>query len=145
MLADAVADVLLPEADGDSRKISLIDPLQPEPTLDILGRCNRAGGCEEGETRTRGLAAQLHVLNGDFINAKLAAKGGRIDKLLADKRSTAEIVKAFYLAGLSREPTADELQKWSQRLDAGDEAQFRERLEDFVWSMLSSRGFTENR
>lgn len=145
VLADAVADVLETDLPSHSRKIRLIDPLEPEATLDLLGRCNRVGGCDEGETKSRGLAAQLHVLNGDFINTKLTAPGNRIDRLLAEKRSPVEIIGEFYRAGLSREPTADELSRWTAKLDSGEASQFRQRVEDFAWAMLSSRAFAENR
>lgn len=145
VLADAVADVLEADLPSHSRKIRLIDPLEPEATLDLLGRCNRAGGCDEGETKARGLAAQLHVLNGDFINAKLAAPGGRIDRLLAEMRKSGDIIREFYRAGLTLEPNADELLHWTKRLEAGDMKEFRQRVEDFAWAMLISRAFTENR
>lgn len=145
VLVDAVDDILLPDNKGSSRYITKIDPLEPAPTLDILGRCNRAGGCDGGELRARGLAAQLHFLNGDFINAKLDQAGNRLDRLLADQKTTEEIVREFYRAGLSREPSVQELQNWAARLESGDPNQRRERLEDFVWSLLSSRTFSENR
>lgn len=145
VLADAVDDVLQSQNDDKDRHIKIIDPLEPAPTLDILGRCNRAGGCADGESRARGLAAQLHILNGEFINAKFARPEHRLTKMLSGATSTAEIIREFYLAGLTREPTNEELQNWSKKLDVGGETKRRERLEDFVWSMLSSKVFTENR
>lgn len=148
VLVDAVADVLQVEsgvAATSSRAIQLIDPLEPSPTLDLLGRCNRPGGCVEGETRARGLAAQLHILNGDFLNAKLADPRNRLSKMLAEKKHVADIVREFYLAALCREPIRQELANWHAKVASESESEQRERLEDFVWSLLSSQAFTEIR
>jgi hypothetical protein len=148
VLADAVADVTgvpntFPNHELGTRAIALVDPLSPAPSLDILGRCSRAGGCEDRST-TGGLPAQLHLLNGEFINQKLAAKEGRLLRLIESRTANDKIVREFYVRGLGREPTANELSHWLKQLDSVNETERRERLEDFVWSLLVSREFREN-
>jgi hypothetical protein len=55
-----------------------------------------------------------------------------------------QIVREFYLRGLSREPTKAELARWLQLLGVGDELERKARCEDFLWSLLCSRDFVEN-
>lgn len=149
ILADALADVtgVAEEYAGQeagSRAVSLLDPLSPAPSLDVLGRCTLGGGCEEKSAAAAGLEAQLHLLNGTLVNAKLTAESGRLRRSIAAKRTNAEIVDEFYLRALGRHATDAELARWNERLQAEDESERRQRLEDFVWSLLNSRQFMEN-
>ncbi len=149
ILADAVADVTgvmneFGEKVIPARGVTLIDPLQPAPSLDILGRCNRTNDCDSREAGANGLAGQLHLLNGPFLNEKLTGETNRLKQMLALKKSDSQIVKAFYLRAFSRTPTLVEQEKWESKLASKDESDCRERLEDFVWAILSSREFMEN-
>jgi hypothetical protein len=148
VLADAIADVTgVPnefknEPQG-TRAVQVVDPLSPAPSLDVLGRCSRAGGCND-RPGGGGLPAQLHLLNGELLNRKLTDKLGRLQKLLAADAADKTIVTEFYLRGLSREPSRQELESWTERLKSSDPNEHSERCEDFVWSLLNSREFTEN-
>jgi hypothetical protein len=148
VLVDAIADVTgVPaqfEGHGNSRAVRLIDPLVSAPVLDVLGRCNRAGGCDENASGNVGLPAQLHLLNGDLINSRLSSMEGRLRKLIDADQSDEAIVIEFFLRGLARRPTNDELMRWRKRLAAEDAAERMRKLEDFVWSMLNSQQFREN-
>ena len=148
VLIDAIADVtgvaVQFEGQVESRAVRLIDPLASAPTLDTLGRCNRAGGCEESSSGSAGLTAQLHLLNGDLINGRLTSEQGRLRKLIDAGKSDEEIVAEFYLRGFGRRPTNDELSRWQTRVASDDPAERIRKLEDFVWSMLNSRLFREN-
>ena len=148
VLVDAIADVTgvsLEFAGQDAtRAVMLIDPLAPSPALDVLGRCNRAGGCDESTTGSVGLPAQLHLLNGDLINRRLTSEQGRLRQLIDAGQSNQDIVNEFYLRGLGRRPSADELARWGDRLATGDRVERQKKLEDFVWSLLNSRSFHEN-
>ncbi len=149
VLADAIADVTgVPEEyagqPGGTRAVALIDPLSPASSLDVLGRCTLLGGCEEKPAVAAGLEAQLHLLNGEFINGKLTAESGRLRQSIAAQRTYAEIVDEFYQRALGRHATDAEAARWSTRLQAADESERRQRLEDFVWSLLNSRQFMEN-
>ena len=148
VLTDAIADVtgvaVQFEGQVESRAVRLIDPLASAPTLDTLGRCNRAGGCEESSSGSVGLPAQLHLLNGDLINRRLTSEEGRLRKLIDAGKSDEEIVIEYYLRGLGRRPINDELSRWQTQVASDDPAERIRKLEDFVWSMLNSRLFREN-
>lgn len=149
VLADAIADATgVPEEFDDQpygmRAVALIDPQAPAPSLDVLGRCRPMGACAEISESAVGMATQLHLLNGQLINRKLLAAEGRCQRMLAEQKSSGEIVTEFYIRALSRRPTEAELSSWSQRLDSGPQSQRGERVEDFVWSLLNSRQFRTN-
>lgn len=149
VLADAIADVTgvphdFAQQPAGTRAVALVDPLSPAPELAILGRCSRASGCDE-QALAGGLPAQLHLLNGPFINARLKDRRGTLRVSLDRGESADAIVQAFFERGFSRSPTANELTHWRAKLGASDEQAFVERCEDFVWSLLNSRDFRENR
>ncbi len=147
VLADAIADVTgvpnryasYPEG---TRAIQLHDPRTAAPALDLLGRCSREASCE-ARFSGGGLAAQLHLLNGDFLNAKIDAPAGRLQRMIEAGASTAEVIDTCYLAALARRPNRAEAEYWAAEI--GDQGpQRREKLEDFLWSLLNDPGFTTN-
>lgn len=149
VMADAIADVTdvsdefvgYPEG---TRAIQIWDPLSPAPSLDILGRCSRVSGCDQDAGMAGGLPSQLHLLNGDLVNRKLTAPSGRLQRLIREGATDAEIVDEFVLRALGRHLSPDEFLNWNGT-DAGNSAEERvQRLEDFVWAMLSSRSFRQN-
>jgi len=148
VLVDAISDVTAINErfaePGISRAVAVLDPLSPAPALDILGRCNRAGGCAENDNRGQSVPAQLHLLNGELINRKLISNKGRLHRLIAAGQSNAQLVEEFYLRGLGRYPTDAELHDWCDRLSEENPQERILRLEDFVWSLLNSREFKEN-
>jgi hypothetical protein len=149
VLVDSIADVTgVPETfDGQplgTRAVQIIDPLAPAPALDILGRCTRIAGCDEGGAGGGGLPAELHFVNGALINRKLTDESGRLARLIREGKTNEQIVDEFFVRALSRHATAAELSRWQVRLDTDDRHQRRLRLEDFVWSLLNSRLFREN-
>jgi hypothetical protein len=127
------------------RAVQWIDPATPVPVLDRLGRCRRASGCDESEVSGGDLASQLHLINGEVINRKVIADDGRLRRAIRNGESDREIVSGFYLYGLGRRPTDDELDRWAERLASQDDDERREKLEDFVWALLNGREFRENR
>lgn len=144
-LADALADVTgVPDRYGDlplgTRAVALVDPRTPAPSLDVLGRCSRSTTCDEGAVGG-GLAGKLHRLNGELINRKVAARDGRLHRLIAAGKSNEEIVAEFYLRALGRSPAEAERRQWAKRLAGADRA---ERLEDFVWALLNASDFATN-
>lgn len=148
VLVDAIADVTgVPEMFAGQvpvRAVAIVDPLAIAPALDVLGRCNRTGGCDEATSHRPGVPAQLHLLNGELINRKLVNNDGRLHRLIDAGKSDSEIVDEFYLRGLGRHPSPAERHGWCDRLAAGNPQERRLRLEDFVWGMLNSGEFREN-
>jgi hypothetical protein len=149
VLADAISDVTGVATTFDSqppgkRAVQIVDPLAPAVSLDILGRCKRITGCDEGGESGGGLPAQLHLLNGEIINRKLADQNGRLVQQIREGKSNEQIVDEFYVRAFSRHGTAAELSRWSERFDTPDPQERGRRLEDFVWSLLNSQQFREN-
>lgn len=127
-----------------TRAITIYDPLSPAPSLDVLGRCSRVANCEENPVGG-GLPAKLHLLNGEMLNAKISDKKGRLAKQLTSGKTNREIIAEFYLLALGRPPSEKELTNWLAHIDKAGPRGRRECLEDFVWSLLNSREFTNNR
>jgi hypothetical protein len=149
VLADAISDVLGVDAvygdepDG-TRAVMLIDPDTDSLSLDILGRCERKESCEN-VSDVGGLSQKLHLLNGELLNARIAADGSRLDSLLESKKTPKEIIHTFYIAALSRSPTQVETKHWDEVLSAIEsEEQTTDFLEDFVWGLLTCNEFVTN-
>ncbi len=147
VFADAIADLtgvaLSFDGRSENRAVNLLDASASVPALDALGRCNRAGSCEATGVGSIGLAAQLHLLNGELINRRIASEEGRLSRLLQSGKSNEAIVSEFYLRGFCREPTQEELSRWSLHLRTENPLERANRLEDLVWSLLNSREFRE--
>lgn len=148
VLADAIAAVTgVPEVYAGTppgtRAVTLYDPLTPAPSLDVLGRCSRGGACEENPGEG-GLPARLHLLNGPLLNAKIAAKDGRLAGLLAAGTADRDIVAEFYVRGFGRPPSEKELTAWLGRIAQAGRDGRQPCLEDFLWGLLSSRDFATN-
>jgi hypothetical protein len=148
VLADAIAMVTgVSDKYGDealgTRAIALFDPATTSASLDILGRCSRTESCE-GMELSGGLAARLHLLNGDVINRKVSTADWRLQHLRDAGSSDRAIVEDFYLRALSRWPSPYELDYWLRELKDADDNERKQRLEDFVWSLLNCDEFTTN-
>ena len=148
VLVDAISDVTgvaesFPGQDS-VRAVNMIDPAAPAAVLERLGRCSRSNGCSDTEASNGGLPAQLHLLNGDIINRKLTDPSSRLRQLIDAQADDAIIVEEFFVRGLGRHPTTAELTGWLTRLKSENASERRQRLEDFVWSLLNSRQFREN-
>ncbi len=147
VLADAISDVLgVADMYGNHpsgmRAVALVDPKTPSTSLDVLGRCNREDSCEEGRGAVSGLSQQLHLINGDLLNARIADEDGRLSKLQQAKTPPIKIIENFYQAALTRTPTSKERDYWRRQLEATSDQQGL--LEDFVWAILSSKEFATN-
>jgi hypothetical protein len=125
-----------------TRAIQLPDTAVRSYFLDTFGRPPRQLTCECERTVKPNIAQALHLVNGDFVNAKIAKADGRIGKLFTAKKPVGEIVEELYLVTLSRPPKAEEAQK---ALDwIGKAANPRAGVEDLLWVLLNSREFVFN-
>jgi hypothetical protein len=148
VLVDAISDVtgVLPKFEGrfsGTRAVQLIDPLEPAPELDVLGRCRRVAGCGQDQGGV-GLASSLNLINGDYLNNALHRSDGELARRLDTEQSTKEIVEWFHLYALGDMPNPEEVGHWCQQLDATDAKERRERIEDWLWSVLCSQRFQRN-
>ena len=150
VLADAISDVLgIAGQYGDellgTRAVALRDGAIRSDALDILGRCNRTNSCEGAASPTGPLAQKLHLFNGELLNKRVAAEGGRLDKLIKSGKKPMEIVRNFYQVALNRQPNEKEVNFLSSLLDdKNPSAQQRNALEDFVWGIVTCKEFVTN-
>jgi len=135
---------------GDSypmgyRALQLPDTNTVSYFLASFGRPDRVRTCECERTNEPSMAQALHIANGDTMNLKLAAKGNRVDQLLASGAPDAAILDQAYLIALSRPPTPHEREGILKVLAATNgPADKRAALEDVFWGLMSSREFLFN-
>ncbi|MEQ1825527.1 MAG: DUF1553 domain-containing protein [Pirellula sp.] len=149
VILDAIADVMdVPNqfrGRADSvRAIHLVDPIEPEPSLEVLGRCSRVKSCETESPNGRGLSAQLHLMNGSLINSKIIDPKGRLHRMILDGLTNESIVNEFFARALCARPSHEVLQNWKSKLQESNPSLRVDKLEDFVWGLLNSRSFLEN-
>jgi hypothetical protein len=111
--------------------------------LKSFGRPERVITCECERTAQPSMVQVLHLANGSAINDKLAAKGNRIEKLLAAGATDEQIIEDLFLATLARYPTASQKKKLLDEL-AGAKDDRRAAIEDLFWGLLSSKEFVFN-
>ncbi|MBM3839419.1 MAG: DUF1553 domain-containing protein [Verrucomicrobia bacterium] len=126
------------------RAIQLPDTRIASYFLKSFGRPDREKTCECERTSEPTMAQALHIANGDTINQKLAAKGNRLEKLLADKTPPEKIIEEAYLGALCRFPTEAEESKLLNVLKVANEKDQRVVVEDLYWALLSSKEFLFN-
>jgi hypothetical protein len=126
-----------------TRAIQLPDNEVRSYLLDTFGRPARQVLCECERTTRPNIAQAMHLLNGDFLNRKIADKAGRVEKLVAAKTPTPQAVEELYLATLSRPPTADERAKAEGWVKSAPTP--RDGLQDLLWVLVNSREFLFNR
>ena len=126
------------------RALQLPDTQTDSYFLKAFGRPDRDKTCECERTLEPNISQVLHIANGDTINQKLQAKNSRISKILDGKISDEKIIEDLYLNSLSRYPKEVEKNKLLTMLDAADESERRQTVEDMNWAVLSSKEFLFN-
>ena len=113
--------------------------------LEVFGRPQRESVCECERRTAASLAQSLFLLSSAEIERALAARGGRIDRWLADTTPDASTVAELYGIGFSREPTdleravcVDHLARCRAR------AKLRQGYEDLVWTLINTKEFLFN-
>src|ERR1700685_390107 len=78
--------------------------------LPTFGRPPRESACSCEVNREANLSQALHLVNGDTITLKIA-QGKLIAGLIAEKKSSSEVIEELYVRTLCRKPTAAEVKK----------------------------------
>jgi hypothetical protein len=125
-----------------TRAIQLPDPRVRSFLMDIFGRPPRQVVCECERTVQPNIAQALHLLNGDFLNTKIAAPAGRIAALLKAKKPLPAAIEELYLVTMSRPPRPEEAKKAQEWVAKAQTP--REGLQDLLWVLLNSREFLFN-
>ena len=127
-----------------TRAIELDEPdMYPCRFLELHGRPSRATLPERSAKPS--LGQTLHQLAGETYTDKLAADGGRVDRLVRSRISSRDMINELYLAALSRRPDARALSELEAALEAAaGRTSRRQAVEDLLWAILSSEEFTHN-
>jgi len=143
-LLDALCDVTgLPEKftglPVGTRAIQLPDGEINHPFLKTFGQPARELACECERESDSNLAQALQLINGPTINEKIRNPENRLGKLLANKKSDAEILDQLYLVTLSRLPSESERGPAMRHVKKGTDP--RKAWEDVQWALLNTREF----
>jgi hypothetical protein len=136
------------------RALQLPDSQVASYFLNAFGRPERNQTCSCERQQEPNIAQALHLANGDTVNMKLRATGNAIDALLDRNADDEEVLRALYLAALSRPPTDAERAKTLAVMKEGapppnapeaDKKKYRRALlEDVFWAVLTDREFLFN-
>lgn len=123
------------------RAVNLADGGVPSSFLDMYDRPKRdAAKCERNENIS--LRQAMNMMAGDAVNQKIRSDRGNLARMIAEGKSDNQIVEHFYLASLSRYPTAREQELC--RTAIGKASSRRAGLENVVWALLDSNEFLYN-
>ena len=139
-----------------TRAIALPDTSynRSSPFLQVFGRPDGQSVCECERVQSSSLSQSLHLLSAPDIKGKLAADGGRADRLAKDERPDPESIREVFLATFARLPSDEEMVQAraviaeartapdGQPLSAGQSR--RENYEDLLWALLNSKEFLFN-
>lgn len=126
-----------------TRAIQLPDSEVRSYFMDTFGRPPRQVLCECERTTTPNLAQAMHLLNGDYLNKKIADPNGRVERLMTAKTPVPQAVEELYLAAWGRRPREDEQKKAEGWVRSAPNV--REGLQDLLWVLVNSREFLFNR
>jgi hypothetical protein len=158
VMLDAIAQVTgvpteFPGYPVGTRALQLPDSQVASTFLTAFGRPQRVQTCSCERQEEPSLAQALHLNNGDTINARLRAPGGRIDRWIADALPDDALLRQIMLTALSRPPSEAERSRILPLLaeapaprDPSDPAAAARRqvIEDLLWATLTSREFLFN-
>lgn len=107
--------------------------------LQAFGKPERTLSCDCERNDDSTLNQALTLITGDVVNKALAADDNRIGRLLAVRKSSAEMVEDMFLAALSRRPTDSESNVIVARIESAENR--RAALEDILWAIVNSKEF----
>ena len=124
-----------------ARAVQMIPDVCPSQFMDAFGRSMRKTP-PSGPPQPN-LSQALHMIAGETYTSKISREGGRLEKMLSSGASDEAILGEFYMAALSRQPTATEKRSLLQLL-TDHSARRQSELEGLVWAIISSREFAYN-
>jgi hypothetical protein len=130
-----------------ARAVQIADGNTTTYFLTTFGRATRATACSCEVKMEPNLSQALHLLNGDTIQQKIR-QGGVVKEMLDKGMPPEQVIEELYLRTLTRKPTAQEVQRLMEIINADPASQkpagLRETLEDGFWAILNSREFVFN-
>ena len=121
----------------NQRAVAMADASITSPFLEKFGRSSRDTGLESDRSNRPTASQRLHMLNSSHVRQKIE-KSPKLRPLFRSDPQKTESVGALYLAILSRQPTAEELQVAQTHVktmwaDSG--------LRDLAWVLINSAEF----
>jgi hypothetical protein len=110
-----------------------------EKFLAAFGKPVRSLSCECERSDDTTLNQAFQLITGPMLNQMLSEPDNRIGRLLAAGRSDADVIEEFYLAALSRPPSAAERERALALLRRSKDR--RAALEDLVWGLINAKEF----
>jgi hypothetical protein len=146
VLLDAVSQVtgvptFFKDLPVGTRAIQLADASVASYFLDTFGRPERILTCTCERSNEPSMTQVLHLTNGKTIQEKLEAKEGLVSQFVETNIPSDQIVESVYLAALSRYPNDSERKRLTTILDEAPAEERRVAIEDFCWSVLTSKEF----
>lgn len=110
-----------------------------EKFLKTFGKPDRLLTCECERNDDPGLLQAFQLITGELMNSLVRDADNRVGKMLSAGKTDAEMLDEFYLAALSRPPSAVEAKKLLALLAAAKDR--RAAWEDVLWALLNSKEF----
>jgi hypothetical protein len=107
--------------------------------LKIFGQPERQTVCACERSNESNLGMAIQFFNGPLVYGKLRDPNNRFRRLMNEKKSDEEIVTELYLAGVSRKPTAKELDVSLKHISSKPDRAAA--LEDVCWAILNTNEF----
>ncbi len=127
-----------------ARAVQIADGNTSNYFLTTFGRATRATVCSCEVKMEPNLSQALHLLNGDTTQQRVR-QGKKVETLLNEKKTPAEIIDSLYLTVLCRLPTEMEKEKLVRAVaEQTTPAMTKETLEDIFWALLNSKEFIFN-
>jgi hypothetical protein len=117
-------------------------PQVGDPFFATFGRSTRGTICACETKSNPTLSQAMHMVVGDTVRDRLAAKDGVVTSLVETKATPEEIVTALFVRTLSRKPTAEELAGFVEMAAGAPKDQTV--YEDIFWSLFNSTEFMFN-
>ena len=108
------------------------------PFLELFGRPQRDTPYESERNNDTSLWQALYLLNSDQLENKIAS-GPRTKRLIAEAKTNEQIVEEYFLAALSRPPSAEEKRKVLEYVAAHKNR--GQAIGDVVWALLNTKEF----
>ncbi|MFM7516733.1 MAG: DUF1549 domain-containing protein [Pirellula sp.] len=107
--------------------------------LKVFGQPERSTVCACERSEDSNLSMAIELFNGSTVHEKLKNPKNRFRHLIAEGKPLEEIIKNLYLAGLSRNPTNDELQESLKHCQSKPDPVLG--LEDLCWVLINTDEF----
>lgn len=107
--------------------------------LKIFGQPERQTVCACERSSESNLGMAIQFFNGPLVYNKLRDGNNRFRRLVNEKKSDEEIITELYLAGVSRKPTAKELEVSLKHIASKPDRAAA--LEDVCWAILNTNEF----